>query len=76
MDLTKHIDESIEWGKLEVSKLTQDILDIHGITSNKVIFFIIIVYLTLINFPFCNSHLTKSALPHFVLKKSILLLLS
>jgi hypothetical protein len=36
MDLIKHIDESIEWGKLEVSKLTQDILDIHGITSNKV----------------------------------------
>ena len=36
MDLVKHIDESIEWGRLEVSKLTQDILDIHGITSNKV----------------------------------------
>jgi hypothetical protein len=36
MDLVKHIDESIEWGKLEVSKLTQEILDIHGITSNKV----------------------------------------
>lgn len=36
MDLIKHIDDSIEWGKLEVSKLTQDILDIHGITSNKV----------------------------------------
>jgi len=36
MDLVKHIDDSIEWGKLEVSKLNQDILDIHGITSNKV----------------------------------------
>lgn len=36
MDLIKHIDESIEWGRLEVSKLTQDILDIQGITSNKV----------------------------------------
>jgi hypothetical protein len=36
MDLVKHIDESIEWGRLEVSKLTQEILDIHGITSNKV----------------------------------------
>jgi hypothetical protein len=36
MDLIKHIDDSIEWGKLEVSKLNQDILDIHGITSNKV----------------------------------------
>jgi len=36
MDLVKHIDDSIEWGELEVSKLTQDILDIHGITSNKV----------------------------------------
>lgn len=36
MDLIKHIDESIEWGKLEVSKLTQDILEIQGITSNKV----------------------------------------
>jgi hypothetical protein len=36
MDLVKHIEDSIEWGKLEVSKLTQDILDIHGITSNKV----------------------------------------
>lgn len=36
MDLVKHIDDSIEWGELEVSKLNQDILDIHGITSNKV----------------------------------------
>lgn len=36
MDLIRHIDDSIEWGKLEVSKLTQDILDIHGISSNKV----------------------------------------
>lgn len=36
MDLIKHIDDSIEWGTLEVSKLTQDILDIQGITSNKV----------------------------------------
>lgn len=36
MDLIKHIDDSIEWGDLEVSKLTQDVMDIHGITSNKV----------------------------------------
>lgn len=36
MDLVKHIDESIHWAQLEVSKLTQDVLDIHGITSNKV----------------------------------------
>jgi outer membrane receptor for monomeric catechols len=36
MDLVKHIDESIEWGRREVSKLTQDILDVHGITSHKV----------------------------------------
>lgn len=36
MDLVKHIDDSIDWGRLEVSKLNQDILDIHGITSNKV----------------------------------------
>jgi hypothetical protein len=36
MDLIKHIDDSIEWGRLEVSKLNQDILDIHGISSNKV----------------------------------------
>ena len=36
MDLAKHIEDSIVWGGLEVSKLNQDILDIHGITSNKV----------------------------------------
>jgi len=36
MDLIKHIDDSIHWGEREVSKLTQDILNIHGITSNKV----------------------------------------
>jgi len=36
MDLTNHIDESIHWGEMEVSKLTQDVMDIHGITSNKV----------------------------------------
>lgn len=36
MDLIKHIDESIHWGEMEVSKLTQDVMDIHGITSNKV----------------------------------------
>ena len=36
MDLIEHIENSLEWGGLEVSKLTQDILDIHGITSNKV----------------------------------------
>jgi hypothetical protein len=36
MDLIKHIDESIEWGNREVSKLNQDVLNIHGITSNKV----------------------------------------
>jgi hypothetical protein len=36
MDLIKHIDDSIHWGEKEVSKLTQDVMDIHGITSNKV----------------------------------------
>lgn len=36
MDLIKHIDESIHWGEKEVSKLTQDVMNIHGITSNKV----------------------------------------
>ena len=36
MNLIKHIDDSIEWGNHEVSKLNQDVIDIHGITSNKV----------------------------------------
>ncbi len=36
MNLSKHIDDSIEWGNHEVSKLNQDVIDIHGITSNKV----------------------------------------
>jgi hypothetical protein len=36
MDLIKHIDESIHWGEKEVSKLSQDVINIHGITSNKV----------------------------------------
>ena len=36
MDLIKHIDESIHWGEKEVSKLTQDVMNIHGITSNKI----------------------------------------
>jgi hypothetical protein len=36
MDLIKHIDDSIRWGEREVSKLNQDVLNIHGITSNKV----------------------------------------
>ena len=36
MDLIKHIDDSLIWGEKEVSKLKQDVLDIHGITSNKV----------------------------------------
>lgn len=36
MDYIKHIEDSIEWGELEVSKLTLDILNIQGITSNKV----------------------------------------
>jgi hypothetical protein len=36
MDLINHIDKSIHWGEKEVSKLTQDVMDIHGITSNKV----------------------------------------
>ena len=36
MDLTKHIDQSIHWGEREVSKLTQDVMNIHGITSNKI----------------------------------------
>lgn len=36
MDLIKHIEDSFHWGELEVSKLTQEIINIHGITSNKV----------------------------------------
>ena len=36
MNLINHIDDSIEWGNHEVSKLNQDVIDIHGITSNKV----------------------------------------
>lgn len=36
MNLSNHIDESIHWADLEVSKLTQDVMDIHGITSNKI----------------------------------------
>jgi len=36
MDLIKHIDDSIRWGEREVSKLNQDVLNIHVITSNKV----------------------------------------
>jgi asparagine N-glycosylation enzyme membrane subunit Stt3 len=36
MDLVKHIEDSFQWAELEVSKLNQEILDIHGITSNKV----------------------------------------
>jgi hypothetical protein len=36
MDLIKHIDNSLEWGQLEVSKLTLDVMNIHGITSNKI----------------------------------------
>jgi hypothetical protein len=36
MNLSNHIDESIHWAELEVSKLTQDVMDIHGITSNKI----------------------------------------
>ena len=35
-DLTYHIEQSLEYGKLEVSKLTQDIFNIPGLTSNKV----------------------------------------
>ena len=36
MDLIKHIEESLHWGEKEVSKLTQDVINIHGITSNKI----------------------------------------
>jgi hypothetical protein len=36
MELIEHIENSIHWSDLEVSKLTQEILDIHGITSNKI----------------------------------------
>ena len=32
----KHIEESIHWANLEVSKLTQNIMDIHGLSSRKV----------------------------------------
>ena len=30
------MEQSLEYGKLEVSKLRQDIFDIKGLTSNKV----------------------------------------
>ena len=36
MELIEHIENSLHWANHEVSKLTQEILDIHGITSNKV----------------------------------------
>ena len=36
MDLIKHIEDSIHWGDKEVSKLSQDVMNIHGITSNKI----------------------------------------
>lgn len=36
MDYIKHIEDSIQWAELEVSKLTLEIINIHGITSNKV----------------------------------------
>lgn len=36
MDLIQHIEESLNWANHEVSKLNQEILDIHGITSNKI----------------------------------------
>jgi hypothetical protein len=36
MDYIKHIEDSIHWAELEVSKLTLEIINIHGITSNKV----------------------------------------
>lgn len=36
MDYIKHIEDSIHWGELEVSKLTLEIINIQGITSNKV----------------------------------------
>ena len=32
----KHIEESLKFGNLEVSKLTQDVIDIKGLTSKKV----------------------------------------
>ena len=32
----KHIEESLRFGELEVSKLTQDVMDIRGLTSKKV----------------------------------------
>jgi len=35
-DLIEHIEKSLEFGKLEVSKIIQDIFDIPGLTSNKV----------------------------------------
>ena len=35
-DLIEHIEKSLEFGKLEVSKIIQDIFDIPGLTSNRV----------------------------------------
>ena len=40
MDLIEHIEKSLHWSDLEVSKLRQDILDIPGISSNKVKMFL------------------------------------
>ena len=40
IDLIEHIEKSLHWSDLEVSKLTQDILDIPGISSNKVKMFL------------------------------------
>lgn len=40
MDLIEHIEKSLHWADLEVSKLRQDVLDIPGISSNKVKMFL------------------------------------
>ena len=40
IDLIEHIEKSLHWSDLEVSKLTQNILDIPGISSNKVKMFL------------------------------------
>lgn len=40
MNLIEHIEDSLHWGNLEVSKLTQDVLDIPGISSNKIKMFL------------------------------------
>lgn len=40
MDLINHIEQSIDWARKDVSKLTFDVLNIQGLSSDKVRFFL------------------------------------